>query len=220
VPQQDEQKLFQPFFTTKPVGSGTGLGLSVSYGIIDAYSGATSYFNNEWGGATFFVELPAAGDAAARIERMTNGCTTRTRIFASLTRRSSASIAGTAAPRSSSIARLSIPPRAGQPFDVGTIGDPERVAPQTEVGRPFQGRLHVIDVVDDDTGEIAHLVDGDAPKPGDRVHGAIDWTRRFDHMQQHTGQHVLSAAIDRLSASARSASISGRTLRRSISRAS
>ena len=28
--------------------------------------------------------------------------------------------------------------------------------------------------------------------------GAIDWTRRFDHMQQHTGQHVLSAAIDRL----------------------
>ena len=63
VPQQDEQKLFQPFFTTKPVGSGTGLGLSVSYGIIDAYSGATSYFNNEWGGATFFVELPAAGDA-------------------------------------------------------------------------------------------------------------------------------------------------------------
>jgi len=31
-----------------------------------------------------------------------------------------------------------------------------------------------------------------------RVSGAIDWTRRFDHMQQHTGQHVLSAAFDRL----------------------
>jgi C4-dicarboxylate-specific signal transduction histidine kinase len=60
VAQQDEQKLFQPFFTTKPVGSGTGLGLSVSYGIIDAYGGATGYFNNEWGGATFFVELPVA----------------------------------------------------------------------------------------------------------------------------------------------------------------
>src|SRR6266850_5457663 len=73
------------------------------------------------------------------------------------------------------------PTSGGQPFDVGTIG-----------------RLHVIDVVDDDTGEIAHLVDGDAPMPGDRFHGAIDWTRRFDHMQQHTGQHVLSAAIDRL----------------------
>src|SRR5207244_9594786 len=63
VPQQDEQKLFQPFFTTKPVGSGTGLGLSVSYGIIDAYGGATGYFNNEWSGATFFIELPVAGDA-------------------------------------------------------------------------------------------------------------------------------------------------------------
>jgi two-component system NtrC family sensor kinase len=63
VPQQEEQKLFQPFFTTKPVGSGTGLGLSVSYGIIDAYGGATGYFNNEWGGATFFVELPVAGES-------------------------------------------------------------------------------------------------------------------------------------------------------------
>jgi C4-dicarboxylate-specific signal transduction histidine kinase len=63
VPQDDEQKLFQPFFTTKPVGTGTGLGLSVSYGIVDAYGGTTGYFNNEWGGATFFIELPAAGDA-------------------------------------------------------------------------------------------------------------------------------------------------------------
>jgi len=63
VREDDEQKLFQPFFTTKPVGQGTGLGLSVSYGIVDAYGGATGYFNNEWGGATFFVELPVAGDA-------------------------------------------------------------------------------------------------------------------------------------------------------------
>src|SRR5204863_2374659 len=63
VPKQDEQKLFQPFFTTKPVGSGTGLGLSVSYGIIDAYGGAIGHFNNEWGGATFFVELPVAGES-------------------------------------------------------------------------------------------------------------------------------------------------------------
>src|SRR5438128_12322903 len=62
------------------------------------------------------------------------------------------------------------PTSGGQPFDTGTIG-----------------RLRIIDVVDDDTGEIAHIVDGDAPVPGERVHGAIDWTRRFDHMQQHTG---------------------------------
>jgi len=64
VPAQDEQKLFQPFFTTKPVGTGTGLGLSVSYGIVDAYGGATGYFRNEWGGATFFIELPAAEPGA------------------------------------------------------------------------------------------------------------------------------------------------------------
>jgi C4-dicarboxylate-specific signal transduction histidine kinase len=60
VPPGDEPKLFQPFFTTKPVGKGTGLGLSVSYGIIDSYGGAIGHFGNEWGGATFFFELPAA----------------------------------------------------------------------------------------------------------------------------------------------------------------
>jgi C4-dicarboxylate-specific signal transduction histidine kinase len=61
----DEPKLFQPFFTTKPVGKGTGLGLSVSYGIIDSYNGAIGYHKNEWGGATFFFELPAAANPGA-----------------------------------------------------------------------------------------------------------------------------------------------------------
>jgi C4-dicarboxylate-specific signal transduction histidine kinase len=61
VRPDDEPKLFQPFFTTKPVGKGTGLGLSVSYGIIDSYGGAIGYLRNDWGGATFFFELPAAG---------------------------------------------------------------------------------------------------------------------------------------------------------------
>jgi len=60
VSAEDEPKLFQPFFTTKPVGMGTGLGLSVSYGIIDSYGGAIGYARNEWHGATFFFELPAA----------------------------------------------------------------------------------------------------------------------------------------------------------------
>jgi C4-dicarboxylate-specific signal transduction histidine kinase len=60
VNHEDEAKLFQPFFTTKPVGKGTGLGLSVSYGIIEAYGGTIGYSKNDWGGATFFFELPAA----------------------------------------------------------------------------------------------------------------------------------------------------------------
>ena len=71
VTPEDEPKLFQPFFTTKPVGKGTGLGLSVSYGIIDSYGGAIGYIRNEWGGATFFFELPAA-DAPAPESRATN----------------------------------------------------------------------------------------------------------------------------------------------------
>ena len=64
VSAEDEPKLFQPFFTTKPVGQGTGLGLSVSYGIIEAHGGAIGYRNNDWGGATFFFELPAADVSA------------------------------------------------------------------------------------------------------------------------------------------------------------
>jgi two-component system NtrC family sensor kinase len=63
VVPEDEPKLFQPFFTTKPVGKGTGLGLSVSYGIIESYSGAIGYSPNDWGGATFFFELPVSDPA-------------------------------------------------------------------------------------------------------------------------------------------------------------
>jgi C4-dicarboxylate-specific signal transduction histidine kinase len=63
VAPTDEPKLFQPFFTTKPVGKGTGLGLSVSYGIIESYGGGIGYVGNEWGGATFYFELPAVDPA-------------------------------------------------------------------------------------------------------------------------------------------------------------
>ncbi len=64
VTPEDEPKLFQPFFTTKPVGKGTGLGLSVSYGIIESYGGSIGHRPNEWGGATFFFELPVFEPAA------------------------------------------------------------------------------------------------------------------------------------------------------------
>ena len=63
VAADDEPKLFQPFFTTKPVGQGTGLGLSVSYGIIESYSGNIGHRPNEWGGATFYFELPVTDGA-------------------------------------------------------------------------------------------------------------------------------------------------------------
>ncbi len=63
VRPEDEPKLFQPFFTTKPVGKGTGLGLSVSYGIVDSYGGTIGHHANDWGGATFFFELPVSEPA-------------------------------------------------------------------------------------------------------------------------------------------------------------
>jgi signal transduction histidine kinase len=64
VKPEDEPKLFQPFFTTKPVGKGTGLGLSVSYGIIESYGGTIGHRPNEWGGATFYFELPVTDPSA------------------------------------------------------------------------------------------------------------------------------------------------------------
>lgn len=72
------------------------------------------------------------------------------------------------------------PTSGGQPFDVGTLGS-----------------VRVIDVVDQDDGTILHVVDAPLGE-GEPVRGTIDWDRRFDHMQQHTGQHVLSAAFDAL----------------------
>jgi two-component system NtrC family sensor kinase len=58
VPAADEAKLFQPFYTTKPVGEGTGLGLSVSYDIIRSYNGRIGYRSAPRGGAIFYFELP------------------------------------------------------------------------------------------------------------------------------------------------------------------
>ena len=66
------------------------------------------------------------------------------------------------------------PSSGGQPNDLGTLGE-----------------ARVLDVADEGD-EIVHVVD--RPVQGD-VTGRIDWKRRFDHMQQHTGQHLLSAVL-------------------------
>ena len=60
VAEEDEPKLFQPFFTTRTVGEGTGLGLSTSYGIIEAHHGKIGYRRSASGGAVFFFELTLA----------------------------------------------------------------------------------------------------------------------------------------------------------------
>jgi alanyl-tRNA synthetase len=72
------------------------------------------------------------------------------------------------------------PTSGGQPHDTGTLGGAK-----------------VVEVVEDEDGEIWHLLA--APLDAEPVvDGEVDWERRFDHMQQHSGQHLLSAAFAEL----------------------
>ncbi len=71
------------------------------------------------------------------------------------------------------------PTSGGQPFDTGALGT-----------------RRVVEVIDADD-RLIHVLDSSMAE-GTVVTGVIDWDRRFDHMQQHTGQHILSAAFERL----------------------
>jgi signal transduction histidine kinase len=61
---QEPDRVFDPFYTTRPVGQGPGLGLSVCYGIIQEHNGKIAGHNRPEGGATFRIELPAVLDSA------------------------------------------------------------------------------------------------------------------------------------------------------------
>lgn len=69
------------------------------------------------------------------------------------------------------------PTSGGQPHDRGSIS-----------------RSIVVDVFCDDLGEIWHRIDQPL-SVGTKVHGEIDWQRRFDHMQQHGGEHILAGSL-------------------------
>ncbi len=178
VPRELEPRLFQPFVTTRGVGHGTGLGLCLSHGIVHSYGGTIGYHRNDLGGATFYFELPAIV-TGHHVHDPTP--VLRQPAPASF----DATVVRTAPHGANTAVWLDCtafyPTSGGQPHDLGTLAD----AP-------------VVDVQDDEAGDVMHLIAGVAPESGAAVHGAIDWTRRFDHMQQHTGQHLLSAVIEHL----------------------
>jgi alanyl-tRNA synthetase len=83
------------------------------------------------------------------------------------------------------------PTSGGQVFDTGWILPAE--------ARDESNRLRVAEVIERDDGQILHILENSGlGQKGIRVHGLIDVERRRDHMQQHSGQHVLSAAFVRL----------------------
>ena len=61
ISEENKEKIFDPFFTTKSVGEGTGLGLSVSYGIIQKHHGEITVESELGKGADFIIKLPIAG---------------------------------------------------------------------------------------------------------------------------------------------------------------
>lgn len=70
------------------------------------------------------------------------------------------------------------PTGGGQPSDTGTLNG-----------------TRVVECIDDEQNGVLHVVQGVAPEVGSTVRGRVDWSRRLDHMQQHTGQHILSQAF-------------------------
>ncbi|MFZ7110751.1 MAG: sensor histidine kinase [Desulfatiglandales bacterium] len=78
ISRDNLKRVFTPFFTTKPVGQGTGLGLSVCYGIIDGMGGEMTVHSEKASGTTFTIILPAVGwtrerRPQARIKGKTGG---------------------------------------------------------------------------------------------------------------------------------------------------
>lgn len=73
------------------------------------------------------------------------------------------------------------PTGGGQPNDTGTLGE-----------------ARVVDCIDMEDAGVLHVIQGPTPEVGEMVHGRIDSRRRLDHLQQHTGQHILSAAFVKL----------------------
>lgn len=75
-PQSIVNKIFQPLFTIKPTGQGTGLGLSLAYDVVKAHNGELKVETQEGKGTTFVIQLPNHNFLKALISKADNQTTT------------------------------------------------------------------------------------------------------------------------------------------------
>ena len=73
------------------------------------------------------------------------------------------------------------PTGGGQPCDTGTLNN-----------------VRLVECLEEEAAGVLHIIEGEAPPIGAQVAGRVDWPRRLDHLQQHTGQHILSQAFIQL----------------------
>ncbi|MBK7142740.1 MAG: response regulator [bacterium] len=71
IPPENQERIFEPFFTTKDAGEGTGLGLSVSHGIVVSHGGTITCTSQPLVGSTFTIYLPVSVDAVQEETRLT-----------------------------------------------------------------------------------------------------------------------------------------------------
>ena len=150
----------------------------MSYGIIDSLGGRLGYRSAASGGANLLlrssrrVRVAPRNVVTNRIYYSDPGCRTFDAVV-------SRAFEHEGRPAVTLDRSAFYPSSGGQPFDTGRLG-----------------AAVVVEAVDA-KGDVIHVLSA-ALAARTPVTGEIDWARRFDHMQQHTGQHVLSAAFDRL----------------------
>ncbi len=164
VPEANRGRLFVPFFTTKEPGEGTGLGLSVSFGIVTAHGGQLYYEPGPGGlGSSFIIEMPVKASTSAEDQ----GSFSQVDAMRALTERSAPRVSGggrsargSARGKAASIEPGADDASAGEPASDGTVTDEPAATEQTTEAETVEA-----DAVEAEAVEPGRV----EPKPGEAM---------------------------------------------------